>query len=99
MFAIAKDIIPAERLNAHLDNLGQQLLAMASLSAADGSGLREHAHDVISKAGMLGLMRLCQRARALENACAAGNGAAVALSECCDSAADIWRYAIPAAES
>jgi hypothetical protein len=48
---------------------------------------------------MLGLMRMSECARQVEDACRAGTGPAAALLHCRDAAADIRLYALPIAAS
>lgn len=97
MFETVRDIIPPARLNVHLDSLSRQMAAIRRDNGASSASLGNQAHKIISQAGMLGLMRLSRRARALEDACIAGEGTVEALLACCEAADDIQRYAIPAA--
>lgn len=97
MFETVRDIIPPARLSVHLDSLSRQMAAIQQDTGASGANLGDRAHKIISQAGMLGLMRLSRRARALEDACIAGEGTVEARLACCEAADDIQRYAIPAA--
>ena len=95
-FEMVQRMILPDRLRVHLDDLER---AMAALAAATGQVLQDRAHKIVSQAGMLGLMRLSDRARALENACQMGEGVAPALLECRAAADDVRRYAVPAVRS
>ena len=92
-FEMVQRLILPERLRVHLDELDR---LMAALVGVTGQVLQERAHKIISQAGMLGLMRLSDRARAVENACQTGDDVAVALLECHAAAHDVRLYARPA---
>ncbi|WP_310467706.1 Hpt domain-containing protein [Sphingomonas sp.] len=92
-FEIVQRLILPERLRVHLDELDRQ---MHALVGASGQILQERAHKIISQAGMLGLMRLSDRARAVENACQTGDDVSVALLECYAAGHDVRLYAVPA---
>lgn len=88
-------MLSPERLSVHLRDLDQQLLAIAASPA--GPDLLDQAHKIVSQAGMLGLKRVSDSMRALEQACMAGDDAADALRACHDAAEDVRLYAMPAA--
>jgi HPt (histidine-containing phosphotransfer) domain-containing protein len=79
-FAEVREMLPPERLAAHLERLAGDVELVAAGPGADGAieDLAGSAHKIVSQAGMLGLMRLSDRARAVEEA-ARGSGAGEAL--------------------
>jgi signal transduction histidine kinase/CheY-like chemotaxis protein/HPt (histidine-containing phosphotransfer) domain-containing protein len=87
------EAIPAGRLSTYVEDL--QKLA-DSVSAAtpetDPNAIIVDAHKIISQAGMLGLTRLSQRARAVEDAARAGSGLDTALPAFREAAPDIERH-------
>lgn len=98
VLAVVQCLIPPERVHAHLRELDRQLAQVVGLAASDPS-LQSHAHKIISQAGMLGLTRMAECARALENACRSGEGREDALLQCRAAVEDIRLYAMPAAEA
>ena len=80
----------------HLEELDRQILALANSTPASPD-LQERAHMIIYQAGMLGLMRMSDCARELEDACRLGVGTAAALTPCGEAAGDVRLYAMPAA--
>jgi signal transduction histidine kinase/AmiR/NasT family two-component response regulator len=91
-FAEVRDMLPPERLAAHLERLAGDVELVAAGPGADGAvdEIAGSAHKIISQAGMLGLMRLSERARAVEEG-ARGSGAGEAL----DAALARFRQAAP----
>jgi signal transduction histidine kinase/DNA-binding response OmpR family regulator len=79
-FAEVREMLPPERLAAHLERLAGDVELVAAGPGADGTveELAASAHKIVSQAGMLGLMRLSERARAVEEAARSG-GAGEAL--------------------
>jgi HPt (histidine-containing phosphotransfer) domain-containing protein len=75
-FAEVQEMLPRERLAAHLERLAGEVERVAAGPAADGGieDLAASAHKIVSQAGMLGLMRLSARARAVEETARAGGG-------------------------
>jgi CheY-like chemotaxis protein len=73
VFGDVAGMLPRERLAAHLETLaGQVELVAAGAGGADE--LVAAAHKIVSQAGMLGLMRLSERARGVEEAARTGDG-------------------------
>ncbi len=95
VFSLVQDVMSNTRLRDYLSAISRQLEVMKRLSTTNGSDLREQAHQIISQAGALGLVRLSRLARNLEDACIAGRGTELARRECCKAAEDIQRYAVP----
>ena len=81
--------------SAYLADLDRQLRVVVDYAASD-SALQSLAHKIVSQAGMLGLTRLSECARALEDACRAGATPAPALRRCRAAVRDIELYAMPA---
>ncbi|MGI8706407.1 MAG: Hpt domain-containing protein [Sphingomicrobium sp.] len=98
MFASVKRLIPLERLHGYLRDLDREYLMLFD-SAATGTSLQSQAHKIVSQAGMLGLTRMSECARTLENACRSGAGPAAALLECRAASEDVRLYAMPAADA
>jgi hypothetical protein len=96
LLAGVQRLIPPERLREYLLELDRQLQIVITSAAGDES-LGDRAHKIVSQAGMLGLTRMSQCAKALENACRAGAGQAAALGECRTATGDIEHLALPAA--
>ena len=96
LLAGVQRLIPPERLREYLRELDRQLQLLLEAAVSDES-LAQRAHKIVSQAGMLGLTRMSQCARVLEEACRAGNGQAAAQGECRAATGDIERYAMPAA--
>jgi DNA-binding NarL/FixJ family response regulator len=69
-FAEVLAMLPRERLAAHLERLAGEVERVAGGPEADGGAeaLAAGAHKIVSQAGMLGLTRLSDRARAVEEA-------------------------------
>lgn len=87
-----------ERQLARSEARYRGLLEAAPLEAAvSDESLAQRAHKIVSQAGMLGLTRMSQCARVLEEACRAGDGQAAAQGECRAATGDIEQYAMPAA--
>jgi signal transduction histidine kinase/DNA-binding response OmpR family regulator len=78
-FAEVREMLPRERLAAHLERLaGDVELVTAGVSPDGGAeALAASAHKIVSQAGMLGLMRLSERARAVEEAARGSGGEAL----------------------
>ena len=96
LLADVQRLIPPERLREYLRELDRQLQLLLEAAVSDES-LAQRAHKIVSQAGMLGLTRMSQCARVLEDACRAGDGQAAAQGECRAATGDIERYAMPAA--
>jgi response regulator RpfG family c-di-GMP phosphodiesterase len=93
-FAEVREMLPRERLAAHLERLAGEVELVAAGSGPDGNAenLAGAAHKIVSQAGMLGLMRLSERAREVEEAArSAGAGEALetALSRFRQAAVDV----------
>jgi HPt (histidine-containing phosphotransfer) domain-containing protein len=75
-FAEVRGMLPPERLAAHLERLAGEVERVAAGVEAEGGAedLAAAAHKIVSQAGMLGLMRLSERARAVEEAARDGQG-------------------------
>jgi HPt (histidine-containing phosphotransfer) domain-containing protein len=96
LLADVQRLIPPERLREYLRELDRQLQLLVEAASSDES-LAQRAHKIVSQAGMLGLNRMSQCARALEDACRTGEGQAAAQSQCRAAIGDIEQYAMPAA--
>ena len=94
--ASVQGVIPPERLLEYLYELDSQLQLVIDSHPGDES-LASRAHKIVSQAGMLGLTRMSQCARALEDACRSGAGHSEALGQCRTAVFDIEFYAMPAA--
>ena len=88
--------IPPERLDAYLRELDQQFWAVANADPADPN-IEALAHKIVSQAGMLGLIRMCECARQVEDACRAGTGRASAVHQFRAAVGDVRDYAMQAA--
>jgi signal transduction histidine kinase/DNA-binding NarL/FixJ family response regulator/HPt (histidine-containing phosphotransfer) domain-containing protein len=92
-FRSVEEAIPAGRLITYVEDL--QALAdkvSGAQPGGDPSALVVDAHKIISQAGMLGLMRLSERARAIEDSARAGSGLDQALAAFREAAPDIERH-------
>jgi hypothetical protein len=89
-------LIPPDRVKAYLEDLERQLATIADCQEDDPS-LEGRAHMIVSQAGMLGLTRLSECARAVEDACRSGASLQRALAQLNAVAGDVRRYAMPAA--
>lgn len=98
VLAATQRLIPPERLHAYLRKLDREHLALVNSAAADPS-LQSQAHNIVSQAGMLGLTRMSESARALENASPSGTGPVAELLLCRAAAGDVWSFAMPAVGS
>jgi HPt (histidine-containing phosphotransfer) domain-containing protein len=96
LLTVVQRLIPPERLHAYLRELDGQLATVIECSD-DDSTLEGRAHMIVSQAGMLGLTRLSEYARELEDACRAGAAPRAALVQLRAAAGDIRHYAMPAA--
>ena len=96
VLAAVQRLIPPDRLHGYLRDLNRQVVTVID-SADDDVKLQSRAHMIVSQAGMLGLTRVSECARALENACRSGAGPAAALVQLRAAAGDIRRFAMPAA--
>ncbi len=96
LLVVVQRLIPPERLHAYLRDLEGQLVTVLECSDED-STLEGRAHIIVSQAGMLGLTRLSDYARQLEDACRAGAAPQPALVKLRGAAGDIRHYAMPAA--
>lgn len=97
VLAEAQLLTTPERVNGFLQDLDRQLSNVVG-SAVDDPRLQDQAHDIVSQAGMLGLVRISKCARSLEDACRSGVGRAEALLRCQEAAGDIHLYAMPLAQ-
>jgi signal transduction histidine kinase/DNA-binding response OmpR family regulator/HPt (histidine-containing phosphotransfer) domain-containing protein len=93
-FAEVREMLPPERLAAHLERLAGDVERVAAGPGTDGAvdELAGSAHKIVSQAGMLGLMRLSERARAVEEAArsgGAGEALAAALARFRQAALDV----------
>jgi HPt (histidine-containing phosphotransfer) domain-containing protein len=95
VLAKVEALIPAERVQAYLRELDGHLSTIGNATVADPA-LHALAHKIISQAGMLGLLRVSARARALADACRSGQGQAEALLCFGEVAHDLRLYAAPA---
>ena len=93
---VVQRLILPERLHAYLRDLEEQLVTVLDCSDED-STLESRAHMIVSQAGMLGLTRLSEYARELEDACRAGASPQAGLVHLRAAAGDIRHYAMPAA--
>lgn len=90
------EAIPPERLLGYVRDLDATVAAVAAASAAgDCAAIAGDAHRIVSQAGMLGLPRLSERARALEDACRAGDGIEPALASFRTAAGDLRTHILP----
>lgn len=96
LFGTVRQLLAPERLNAHLEQLDRQIAALVD-TAAGSPDLQDQVHKIISQAGMLGLTRMSDRARELEDACRLGVDKTAALARCREAANDVRLYAMPAA--
>jgi HPt (histidine-containing phosphotransfer) domain-containing protein len=96
LLAVVQRMIPPDRLCEYLRDLDRQLQQMVETDLGDEK-LSHRAHKIVSQAGMLGLTRMSECARALEEACRSGSGQAAALRKCRAATGDIERFAMPAA--
>jgi HPt (histidine-containing phosphotransfer) domain-containing protein len=96
LLMVVQRLIPPERLHAYLRDLEGQLATIIECPDDDTS-LQARAHMIVSQAGMLGLTRLSEHARELEDACRAGAPPQAALAHLRAAAADVRLYAMPAA--
>jgi CheY-like chemotaxis protein len=92
IFAEVREMLPPERLAAHLERLAGDVELVAAGPNSDGAveALAGSAHKIVSQAGMLGLMRLSERARAVEEAARSGGA-----GETLDAALARFRHAAP----
>lgn len=91
-----RHLLPPERLSAFLHELDRHFSVLAHCASTD-SALQGDAHKIVSHAGMLGLTRMADCARQVEDACRSGAGRADALRQCREAVADVRLYALPAA--
>ena len=67
VLAAVQRLIPAERLQVYLRELDRDHSMLVDSAVTDQS-LQSQAHRIVCQAGMLGLTRMSECARALENA-------------------------------
>jgi signal transduction histidine kinase/CheY-like chemotaxis protein len=92
-FRSVEEAIPAGRLSTYVEDLQKLADSVSAASPGDDpSPIIMDAHKIISQAGMLGLMRLSERARAVEDAARAGTALDQALAQFRLSAPDIARH-------
>ena len=95
-FAGVLEMLPRDRLATYLDALQADITTVAAPNAAeDTPTLIATAHKIISQAGMLGLTRLSERARTVEDAARAGEGVEAALTSFREAQGDVNTYARP----
>ncbi|HZF93907.1 MAG TPA: ATP-binding protein [Allosphingosinicella sp.] len=87
------EAIPAGRLGTYVEDLQKLADAVsAATPETDPNSVIVDAHKIISQAGMLGLIRVSQRARAVEDAARAGTGLDTAIPAFREAAPDIERH-------
>ena len=96
LMAGVRRLIPPERLRTYLHDLDRQFREIVE-SAAGRPDIESLAHKIVSQAGMLGLTRMSECARALEDACRSGSATEAAMAQCRGAIGDIQLYAMPAA--
>ena len=96
LMAGVQRLIPPERLRAYLHDIDRQFRKIVE-SAAGRPDIESLAHKIVSQAGMLGLIRMSECARMLEDACRLGGQRTAALRQCRAAAGDVRLYAMPAA--
>jgi hypothetical protein len=89
-------LIPKPKVHAYLEELDREHQLLVGSSATEPA-LQSRAHNIVSSAGMLGLTRMSECARLLEDACRSGLGASAALLECRKAAGDVRLFALPSA--
>jgi HPt (histidine-containing phosphotransfer) domain-containing protein len=89
-------IITGEKVRAYLNELDREHSLLVNSLATEPT-LQSRAHNIVSSAGMLGLNRMSEYAKVLENACRLGSGTSAALLNCRKAAGDIRLFALPAA--
>jgi CheY-like chemotaxis protein/HPt (histidine-containing phosphotransfer) domain-containing protein len=95
-FAGVLEMLPRDRLATYLDALQSDVTTVAAPNAGeDTPTLIATAHKIISQAGMLGLTRLSERARTVEDAARAGEGVEEALTSFREAQGDVDTYARP----
>ncbi len=73
-------MLPPDRLAAYLSRIEDECAWLSAASARDDAQRIERAaHGLVSQAGMLGLMRLSERSRDVEEAARGGAGLGTAL--------------------
>jgi CheY-like chemotaxis protein/HPt (histidine-containing phosphotransfer) domain-containing protein len=79
-FRDVKEMLPADRLAAYLSAIEDECAWLSAASAQDDAQrIVRAAHGLVSQAGMLGLMRLSERSRDVEEAARSGAGLGTAL--------------------
>jgi hypothetical protein len=96
LLAIVSRFISPEQVLAYLHELDELFLLVANAKPTDSS-VECEAHKIVSQAGQLGLTRMSECARQVENAYRFGTGRAAAMRQCRAAVDDIKRYAMPAA--
>lgn len=91
-FLEVRELIPVERLGKYIEALKTDIAAVAA-AAPDGdvehaSALQNTAHNIVSQAGILGLVRVSKRAARVEVAYEEKSGVATALREFREAAAE-----------
>lgn len=89
-------LLPADRLADHVSSLDLQLGQLCDSGPGEPEASAAAAHKVASQAGMLGLVRLENRARAYELAFDEGD-VARRFEELLEAGDDVQTYAVPAA--
>ncbi len=96
VLGVVQHLLPPERVHTYLHDLDRHFSVLADCASTD-SALQGEAHKIVSHAGMLGLTRMSECARQVEDACRAGTGPAAALLQCREAVGDVRVYALPAA--
>jgi hypothetical protein len=96
LLMVVQRLIPPDRVRTYLEDLERQLATIADCLEDDPS-LEGRAHMIVSQAGMLGLTRLSECARAVEDACRSGVPLPPALAQLNAVAGDVRCYAMRAA--
>ncbi len=79
-FRDVKEMLPPDRLAGYLSAIEDECAWLSAASAEDDSkDIERAAHKLVSQAGMLGLMRLSERSRDVEEAARGGAGLGTAL--------------------
>jgi signal transduction histidine kinase/DNA-binding NarL/FixJ family response regulator len=95
-FEEVQEAIPRERLLAYAEDLDRQVAGLAAADAgSDPAAIVERAHKIVSQAGMLGLVRLSERARAVEESSRNGGEPGSALQSFREAAKDVREQLIP----
>ncbi len=100
-FKNVREMLAPERLQLHVQALDKQVRDLAATACGTGEAAAASqgaAHKIVSQSGMLGLRRLSQAARALEQACRSGDGFDRALADFRAAANDLQERLRPLLE-